>query len=153
MSATAAREDAIAGLAASFKRVQVALRRLKGRETHRPGSPSFAQYQLLFALADHDGLSSGELATAAELSPASVTQMLDALAERGLVVRGRSDHDRRVVTCSLTDAGRSLIAERRALFDERWAAAVADLDARELELAATVFDRIAGIFDELDGSL
>ena len=47
MTVTATREDAITRLGASFKRVQVALRRLKGRETHRPGSPSFAQYQLL----------------------------------------------------------------------------------------------------------
>ena len=151
--AAATREDAIARLGASFKHVQVALRRLKGRETHRPGSPSFAQYQLLFTLADHESLSSGELATAAELSPASVTQMLDALVELGLVTRGRSESDRRIVTCSLTEAGSSLIAERRAMFQGRWEAAVADIDTRELELAATVFDRIAGIFDDLDEAL
>jgi DNA-binding MarR family transcriptional regulator len=150
--ATVSREDAIARLGASFKHVQVALRRLKGRETHRPGSPSFAQYQLLFTLADCDGLSSGELATAAELSPATVTQMLDSLVELRLVTRVRSEHDRRIVTCLLTDAGRSVIAERRAAFQNRWEAAVADLNIRELELAATVFDRIASMFDELDGS-
>jgi DNA-binding MarR family transcriptional regulator len=153
LSAVATREDAIAQLGASFKRVQVALRRLKGRETHRPGSPSFAQYQLLFTLADHDGLSSGELATAAELSAATVTQMLDALEERGLVARGRSAYDRRIVTCSLTDAGRAVIAERRATFEGVWKEAVADLETRNLEIAAEVFDRIATIFDGLDGSV
>jgi DNA-binding MarR family transcriptional regulator len=147
---TASRSEAIAHLGASFKRVQVALRRLKGRETHRPGSPSFAQYQLLFTLADHDGLSSGELAAAAELSPASVTQMLDPLVEHGLVARGRSEHDRRIVTCSLTEAGRSVIDERRAAFQGVWEAAVADLETRDLEIAAEVFGRIAKIFDELD---
>jgi DNA-binding MarR family transcriptional regulator len=153
MTITATREEAIAGLSASFKRVQVALRRLKGRETHRPGAPSFAQYQLLFTLADCDGLSSGELAVAAELSPASVTQMLDSLEELGLVARGRSDHDRRIVTCTLTEAGRSVITERQTTFKKRWEAAVADLETRELEMAATVFDRIASLFDELDGSV
>ena len=152
-TAAVTREEAIASLGASFKRVQVALRRLKGRETHRPGSPSFAQYQLLFTLADHDGLSSGELASAAELSPASVTQMLDSLVDHGLVARGRSEHDRRIVTCSLTDDGLSLIAERRASFQGRWDEALADLDTRELALAASVFDRIALMFDDLDGSV
>jgi DNA-binding MarR family transcriptional regulator len=151
MTVTATREEAVTRLGTSFKRVQVALRRLKGRETHRPGSPSFAQYQLLFTLADRDGLSSGELATAAELSPASVTQMLDSLEELGLVARGRSEHDRRIVTCSLTDAGHAAIAERRTAFQGRWEEAVADLETRELEVAAEVFDRIAAMFDELDG--
>ena len=84
----------------------VAVRRLKGRDTHRPGTPSLAQYQLLFVLADRDGLSSRRARFAAELSPASVTQMLDSLAEHGFVTRSRSSPDRRVVTCSLTDAGR-----------------------------------------------
>jgi DNA-binding MarR family transcriptional regulator len=147
------REEAITRLGASFKHVQVALRRLKGRETHRPGSPSFAQYQLLFTLADHDGLSSGELATAAELSAASVTQMLDALEELGLVTRIRSEHDRRIVTCSLTDAGHSVIAKRRATFEGIWKEAVSDLETGDLEIAAEVFDRIATIFDGLDGSV
>ncbi len=84
--AEAARAEAISGLGASFKRVMVSVRRLRGRDTQRPGTPSFAQYQLLFALADGDGLSTGELATAADLSPASVTQMLDA--PRGGRTRG-----------------------------------------------------------------
>ena len=51
------RAEAIASLGSSFKRAMVAVRRLRGRDTQRPGTPSFAQYQLLFALADRDGLS------------------------------------------------------------------------------------------------
>ena len=116
-----ARDEAVTRLGASFKRAMVAVRRLRGRETHRPGSPSFAQYQLLFALDDRDDLSAGELATAADLSPATVSHMLDSLVELGFVTRDRSTHDRRVVTCSLTAEGRKLIAQRRALFEGRWA--------------------------------
>ena len=48
--------------------------------------------------------------TAADLSPATVSHMLDSLVELGFVTRDRSTHDRRVVTCSLTAEGRKLIA-------------------------------------------
>jgi DNA-binding MarR family transcriptional regulator len=149
-SVRAARAEAIVRLGASFKHAMVAVRRLRGRDTQRPGTPSFAQYQLLFALADRDGLSAGELAAAAELSPATVTQMLDSLVEHGLVSRSRSSHDRRIVSCSLTAAGRGLIAERRAALEQSWVAALTDIPDDQLELAAGVFDRIAAMFDEFD---
>jgi len=150
-TATHTRAEAIDTLGRAFKRAMVAVRRLRGRETHRPGAPSFAQYQLLFALADNDGLPSSELAHAADLSPATVTQMLDSLVERGLVTRHRSESDRRIVTCSLTDAGRELIIQRRELFQERWEAVLAEFSAEELVVASAVFDRIATMFDDLSG--
>jgi DNA-binding MarR family transcriptional regulator len=153
MTATtlAARQDAIAQLGNSFKRTMAAVRRLRGRETHRPGTPSFAQYQLLFALADRNGLASGELAAACDLSPASLTGMLDSLVEHGLVTRKRQNTDRRVVTCFLTGEGRRLVADRRAEFEGRWDDALAEFSPAQLALAASVFERIAGMFDALDG--
>ena len=153
MTTTAApsRAESLEALGAAFKRAMVAVRRLRGRETHRPGALSFAQYQLLFALADHDELSSGELAHAADLSPATVTQMLDSLVEHGLVTRVRSETDRRIVTCSLTDSGRDVIARRRALFQGTWDDALAEFSVAELAVAAAVFDRIAMMFDGLGG--
>ena len=150
-TATHSRTEAVEALGHAFKRAMVAVRRLRGRETHRPGAPSFAQYQLLFALADHDGLSSGELAQAADLSPATVTQMLDSLVERGLVTRLRSETDRRIVTCSLTDSGRDVIAQRRAQFQGTWNEALSEFSVAELAVAAAVFDRIAAMFDGLGG--
>jgi DNA-binding MarR family transcriptional regulator len=150
-TATRPRTEAVEALGHAFKRAMVAVRRLRGRETHRPGAPSFAQYQLLFALADHDGLSSGELANAADLSPATVTQMLDSLVDRGLVTRLRSETDRRIVTCSLTDSGRDVIAQRRAQFQGTWDDALSEFSIAELAVAAAVFDRIAGMFDGLSG--
>ena len=102
MERTPTREEAVARLGSAFKGALGAVRRLRGRDTHRPGELSFAQYHLLFALAEREELSAGELALAADLSPATVTQLLDSLATMGLVERTRSDRDRRVVTCTLT---------------------------------------------------
>jgi len=143
------REEALAELGSAFKGAMAAIRRLRGRDTHRPGELSFAQYHLLFGLAERDELSTGELALAADLSPATVTQMLDSLAEMGLVERTRSERDRRVVTCTLTTRGRTLITERRAHFEQRWHAALAGFSTQELTTAAEVIDRLRALWDDL----
>jgi DNA-binding MarR family transcriptional regulator len=148
-SRTEERRAAITRLGAAFKGATVAIRRLRGRDTHRPGELSFAQYQLLFGLADRDELSTGELALAADLTPATVTQMLDGLGAMGLVDRLRSERDRRVVTCSLTPRGRELITERRAHFEQRWHAALGDFSTEELATAAAVLDRLRAMIDEI----
>ena len=126
-----------------------ALRRLRGRETQRPGELSYAQYSLMFGLAETDALPAGELACAADLSPATVTQMLDGLASAGLVHRVRSERDKRVVLVSLTDRGRRLVGARRALFEPRWQAALAGFTDDELRTAAAVLERLREMFDEL----
>jgi DNA-binding MarR family transcriptional regulator len=133
----------------SFKTAMAALRRLRGRETHRPGELSYAQYGLLFGLAAGGALSAGELALAADVSPASATQMLDGLEKAGLVERARSGQDKRVVLTSLTARGRQVVEARRALFEPRWRAALADYSDQDLLTASAILDRIREMFDEL----
>jgi len=143
------REKAITDLGASFKGALNAVRRLRGRDTQRPGELSFAQYHLLFGLHEQSSLSSGDLAARAELTPATVTPMLDTLAAMGLVERTRSTRDRRIVMCSLTERGRELITERRAHFEQRWRAKLNDFTAAELATAAAVVDRLRSFYEEL----
>jgi DNA-binding MarR family transcriptional regulator len=142
-------DDAIGRLGGSFKATMVAMRRLRGRDTHRAGELSYAQYGLLFGLADGSELSARELATAADLSPATVTQMLDSLEDAGFVARVRSERDKRVVLVSLTERGRTLIGERRSHFESRWRTALAEFSDDELLSAAAVLDRLRAMIDEL----
>jgi DNA-binding MarR family transcriptional regulator len=142
-------EEALAQLGSAFKGAMAAIRRLRGRDTHRHGELSFAQYQLLCGLAERDELTAGELALAADLSPATVTQMLDSLAEMGLLERTRSVRDRRVVNCALTTRGRELLAERRAHLEQRWHAALAEFSNQDLATAAAVLDRLRALYDDL----
>ena len=143
------REDAMTQLSVAFKGSMGAIRRLRGRDTHRHGELSFAQYHLLFGLAERDELSAGELALAADLSPPTTTQLLDGLVSMGLVERTRSERDRRVVTCALTVHGRTLITERRVQFEQRWHAALAEFSAKEIITAAAVIDRLRAFYDDL----
>jgi DNA-binding MarR family transcriptional regulator len=138
-------------LARSFRRTLAALRRMRGRETRCPGELTDAQYSLLFCLRDQSQLSLRDLADAAELSPASVTEMLEGLAAAGLVERMRSDRDRRIVLTSLTDSGRALVEERRARFEPRLRAALSHFTEQELLTAAAVLERLRGMFEELAG--
>jgi DNA-binding MarR family transcriptional regulator len=149
MSGHAHSQDALEQVGRSFKAAMAAMRRLRGRETHRAGELSYASYGLLFGLADVSELSSRELATAAELSPATVTQMLDSLEKAGFVARARSERDKRVVLVSLTERGRALIAERREHFGARWRAALSDFSDEQLLTAAAVLDRLGAMLDEL----
>jgi DNA-binding MarR family transcriptional regulator len=154
MNSTSAAQDLTAAeqLGRSFKAVVTAIRRLRGRQTHpsRAGKLSYAQYGLLFGLAERDELSVRELAQRAELTPATATQMLEALEAGGLVARQRSSADRRVVLCSLTQHGREVLAERKTELERRWRDSLADFSDEQLLSAAAVLDRLAEHFDRFD---
>jgi DNA-binding MarR family transcriptional regulator len=140
-------------LGLAFKRAMVAVRKLRGRETHRPGQISYAQYGLLFGLAGSCECSARELAEHADLSPATVAQMLEHLEAVGLVTRTRSDQDRRVVLSALTERGAAVVAERQAQMEPLWRSALSEFDDDELSAAARVLGRLADYFDALlDGS-
>lgn len=143
------RVEALERLGHSFKAVTASVRRLRGRETHRPGDLSYAQYSLLFGLAHGGERSAHELAVSADLSPATVTQMLESLAAAGLVERKRSEHDKRVVLTALTERGRTRVSERRDQFEACWQAALAEFRVADLLTAAAVLDRLRAMFDEL----
>jgi DNA-binding MarR family transcriptional regulator len=133
----------------AFKGTMAAVRRLRGRETHQPGELSDAQYHALACLRDQEAMPTGEIALAADVSPASATEMLEGLARAGLVERIRSERDRRVVLSSLTDRGRELVEERHARFQSRFQNATAQFSADELRTAASVLEALRGMFEEL----
>jgi DNA-binding MarR family transcriptional regulator len=142
------RTEALDVLAQSFRGALAAMRRMRGRETHNPVELSYAQYGLLFRLADGKPLSTRELALAADVSPATATEMLDCLAAAGLVERKRSEHDKRVVFTSLTARGNALTEERRARYEPLWRAAMSGYTEEELQTAAAVLDSVRRMFDE-----
>ena len=143
------RAQATEALGQSFKGAIAAMRRLRGRDTHRPDALSQAQYQVLFELLRGGELPAGALAGVADVSPASMTQMLDRLAEAGLVERVRSQSDRRIMTAALTEAGRAVCERRRAEVEPLWQEVLAGFTASELRTAAAVLDGVAEVFERL----
>ena len=156
MAATVApargRTEAMEALGHAFKGALAAVRRLQGRDTHRPGALSHAQYQVLFELARVGPMAAGELATLSDVSPASMTQMLDRLADAGLVERIRSERDRRIVMSSLSEAGQAVCEARRASIEPLWRATLDEFTVVELNAAAAVLGRLSEMFEQLGGS-
>jgi DNA-binding MarR family transcriptional regulator len=136
-------------LGKAFRRVFRSLNRLRGRDTHLGGSElSHAQFELLIELYERGELPAGELAVAARLTPATVTQMLEHLADCGHVERARSDTDRRVVVSRLTAQGRRQIEAKRAAWQERWQAALEGMGPTELHAATRVLERLSVAFED-----
>ena len=139
----------LAALGLAFRHLFRAVSRLRGRDTHLAGREiSHAQFELLIELDERGELSAGELALAAKLSPATVTQMLDGLAESGHVERTRSERDRRVVLARLTPLGELAVAAKRAAWRERWERALSDVSPREMRAAAKVMRRLGEAFEQ-----
>jgi MarR family transcriptional regulator, organic hydroperoxide resistance regulator len=154
-SATVAKRDSagpspeLAALGLAFRHLYRAVSRMRGRDTHLSGGElSHAQFELLIELDERGELSAGELALAARISPASVTQMLDGLDDSGYVARIRSDSDRRVVRASLTALGRARVEAKREAWKERWESALADVTSREMKAATKVLEKLGEMFDE-----
>lgn len=149
VAALPARDEAQEELRRALHDVLAAQRRLRGREARDQHGLTFPQYRLLLALAGADELSAGELAAAADLAPATVTQMLDHLVAEGVVERARSERDRRLVLNRLTPRGRRLQAARRAEIEAKWEAALGDLSTAELREGARLLQRLQRFFDGL----
>jgi DNA-binding MarR family transcriptional regulator len=140
-------------LGLAFRRVFRSANRLRGRDTHLcPSELSHAQYELLIELDERGELPAGELAEAARLTPASVTQMLDHLAAHGHVERVRSKTDRRVVVSRLTAQGRGQIEVKRAIWKRRWKDALEGLQVEDLRAAKRVLERLGAMLDEVPPS-
>ena len=107
---------------------------------------SDTQMSVLFLL-DRDGASTpGELAEHERVQPPSMTKVVNALADRGLVQRSDHPDDRRQVLITVTEAGRTEVRETRRRRDAWLAKRLADLAPDEratLAAASTLLRRIA----------
>jgi DNA-binding MarR family transcriptional regulator len=149
-AATRPSTERLRELGDAFRDVFRSLMRLRGRDTHLAGTDlSHAQFELLIELQERGALPAGELAGAARLSPATVTQMLDHLADSGHVERLRSDTDRRVVVSRLTPLGAAKITAKREAWQDRWERALAGLDEDELAAATRVLRRLGAMFGDV----
>ena len=78
------------------------------------------QVLILQAARDLGAVTTRVLSEHISLSPATVTTVLDRLEERALIVRYRSQEDRRIVHVRLTPAGSDALARAPALLHERF---------------------------------
>ena len=86
------------------------------------GNISLPQVLILDVLKDHASMRMGELAKYLSVTMAAATGIVDKLVRSGLVTRGSSADDRRIVNISITSGGRRIIkkhneAKQKAFMD------------------------------------
>ena len=143
------RTGTLEALRSAFIELMGAERRLRGRSAHKAGDFSAMEIRALFQLASERETTAGCLARQADVSPATMTAMLDHLEKDGMVVRRRSESDRRQVIVSLTDKGRGCLARKREVWDRAWGELTGRRSDADLAAAAAVMHDIAGLLDSL----
>jgi DNA-binding MarR family transcriptional regulator len=141
------RTAALEQLRSAFVELMGADRRLRARDPQQPGDLSQSQVRALFKIAADEEITAGKLAKLADLSPASMTAMLDALEKAGMVERHRSESDRRQVIVRLTPAGQERLQERKRAWTQRWESCLGTHSDDELEAAARVLHTMAQMLD------
>ncbi len=107
---------------------------------------TISQLAALSSVERHGPLTLGALATHERVQPPSMTRMVAALADRGLVTRVPHQTDGRQVLVDITDAGRELLKEDRRRREAWLARHLRDLSPQELGVlheAATILERLA----------
>jgi len=130
---------------ASALRLSVVRLNRRLRAQRADTSVTLTQLAALSTLDLHGALTPGELAAYEKVQPPSMTRVLTALEERGLVVRRPHPSDGRQALVQLTDAGQDLLAEevrmREAWLEQRLAELSAE-DRDTLRAASAVIDRL-----------
>jgi DNA-binding MarR family transcriptional regulator len=136
------------GLLRSLYLLSAAERRLLRRQRSglelTPG-----RLHLLVHLLDEGEKTNGQLARYADLTPATITLMLDKLVELDLVERRRDPDDRRVSWIALTPRGVAETTEARREWERRFADAFAGVDEDELDVARRILERVIGVYDSV----
>ena len=119
-----------------------------------PGEHSPSQYRTLGLLIDSGPRRIGDLATEVHLTQPAMTKIINSLAESGAVSRERDPQDSRVTLVTVTDAGRTLIAERSRAVVDHLLPGFSDLSAddhRTLQKAAGILTTLTSGARETGG--
>lgn len=118
----------------------------KVRHDSVPSGPVLSppQVHLLFSIAEkkEDGVSVSELADMTGVTPGAITQFVNGLVERDLVVRENDPDDRRVVRLTLTRTARNQFEKLRREYLESATRTFDVLSIEDIRKLNTIFARI-----------
>jgi DNA-binding MarR family transcriptional regulator len=100
------------------------------------------QPPVLFTLWNQDGLTHGELAEKLEITPATVTRMIQRMEKTGFVQRRPDASDERISRVYLTEAGRTVHAKLQSIRDRMEVEYFAGFSDEELVMLRSFLLRI-----------
>lgn len=138
-----------AGLATALRiSVSRLARRLRAERLAKGFEPGLSDTQLaaLASLERHSAMTPGELADHEKVQPPSMTRVIAALEELGLVMRAPHATDRRQVVLTVTARGREVVQQSRRLREEWLAQRLRELTPQEravLRAAVPVLEKLS----------
>ena len=111
---------------------------------------SSTQLHVLFVLMSDGPSTMSQLAESLKVSLPNVTGIVDRMVEHGLVERGGSDDDRRVVTVQVTNAGRNTVEEIDLVRRGQLATVLAQLNPDQQRRALETFTELRVAAERLD---
>ncbi len=113
-----------------------------------------AQFRVLQIIAEKDHCTATEISTRMHISQATVTSLVDKLVDKDMVVRERSQVDRRQTKIIATDSGRAAIATAPDPLQQKFVRKFAALQDWEQAMLIAALERVAAMLDadEMDAS-
>jgi len=136
-----------------WQKVLIELRRiiratdLQSRRMVKSCGLTIPQVMVLRAIAELGDVTVRRVAGHVSLSQATVTTILNRLETRELVIRVRSENDKRVVNARLTESGKSVLDSAPTLLHERFIERFDGLQGREQMEILEALQRIAEMMD------
>jgi DNA-binding MarR family transcriptional regulator len=108
-----------------------------------------AQVELLLALHDHQPARVGQLANLLRLAPNTISGLVQVLVEAGLATRAPDPCDRRVAVVTLTEAGRTKLADWEQAHQQRIGNALNQLPTADQTTVRAALPALARLVDHL----
>ncbi len=106
---------------------------------------SSPQLSILKELSEVNEIPTGQLAKKISLSQATVTDILDRLEEKGLIIRQRSSFDKRRVYIQISEKGKAIVSKNPSLLKEDFIRQFNELENWEQTLILSSMQRIVSM--------
>lgn len=136
----------------------VALRRILratemfGRELAQSAGLTAVQFRVLQVVAETGQTTAKAISTRMRVSQATITTLVDKLVHHGMVVREKSQTDRRQTNIIITEHGRQTIEEAPDPLQQRYVRRFREMEDWEQAMLVSALERVATMLDaeELD---
>lgn len=127
---------------------------LHSKQLNKTSGLTGPQLLIMNEVAHTDGITASRIAQNVNLSPATVTNILDRIENRELVTRVRSQLDKRRVSLYLTERGKEILNKAPQPLQEHFIEKFSALEEWEQSLLLSSMQRIAAMTDadQLDAS-
>ncbi len=138
----------------------IALRRivrateLFGREIRQTTGVTPAQFRVLQIISEQGYATAKAISLRMRVSQGTITSLVDKLVRDGLVVREKSNQDRRQINITLTDKGSQILAEAPDPLQQRFVRKFNAMEDWEQAMLVASLERVAAMLDadEIDAS-